>query len=97
MLWEGNIFTPVCDSVHMREGCVSQHEVGKEVYIVACNGQPGGVCLWAWVGSGSGRGSASGSVHPQADTPGQTPSWTETPEITIEVGGTHPNGMHSCF
>ena len=67
-LWEGNVFTPVCDSVH---GGVSQHAMG-------------------WRGLPLGLG---GCTAPWADIPlGQTHSL----EMTIEVDGTHPAGMHPC-
>ena len=38
-------------------------------------------------------------VHPQADTPGQTPPWqadNPPPQMATAADGTHPTGMHSC-
>ena len=50
------------------------------------------------------------SPEPKADTPGQTSPWADTPldkhpipppqcmlGYGQQVGGTHPNGMHSCL
>ena len=79
-LREGNVFTPVCHSVHK----------GR----VSASGSGGG-CLPL----------GPGGVHPPGQTPPrQTPPWADTHlgrhppvEMTIEAGGTHPTGMHSCF
>ena len=58
-LREGNVFTPVCHSVHGWGG-------------------------WDGVSDSASRG--------------WIPPWADTPpvEMTIEAGGTHPTGMHSC-
>ena len=66
-LGQGNMFTPVCHSVHGRGvpgpvGCLV----------------PGGCLVWG--------GAWSGGV------PGG-----DLPRTATAVGGTHPNGMHSCF
>ena len=57
---EGNVFTPVCHSVH------------------------------GWGGGGVFASASRGWIPP----------WTDNPpppvEMTIEAGGTHPTGMHSC-
>ena len=111
-LGQGNVFTPVCDSLH-RGVCVSQHAMGR------------GVCFWctpplatpldtlpsqeetpswihpAWADIHPGQtpppGHAPPGHTPWADTPRQTPPGQTRPlKMTTEVGGTHPNGMHSC-
>ena len=65
-LREGNVFTPVCDSVHRGRGCIP-----------ACIGQRGlypsmqwGVCLgvFAWGGVSALGVSAQGGVCPDAET-----------------------------
>ena len=73
---------------------------------VSTSGSGGGVSLWVGAGGVSlwVRGvSASGSgVYTPVDThmpPQHTfPRTHTTPvEMAIEAGGTHPNGMHSCW
>ena len=41
-LWEGNVFTPVCHSVH-REGCVLQHVMGGGVHTQGRHTHPPGL------------------------------------------------------
>ena len=67
-LREGNVFTPVCDSVH-RGGCVSQHAMG--VGFPACiTGRMTGGCLHQGVlcrppqSDTTGYGQRAGGTHP---------------------------------
>ena len=83
-LGQGNIFTPVCHSVHRGvpgpEGCVP--DLGG-----ACSrgSALGGCLLWggAWSGGGGGACSGGGCL-------------VDTPRMATAAGGTHPTGMHSC-
>ena len=103
---QGNVFTPVCHSVH-GEGALG-------VCIPACTGQ-GCVCIPACTGQGcvciSARTGQGGVYHPWGRQP-PTP-WADTPHTlgrlptplgrhpppptTTAVDGTHPTGIHSCF
>ena len=77
-LGQGNVFTPVCHSVH--RGCLSKHAKGMEV------SDSGGclplglgdVCLWVWGICLWVQGPAGQSLpmarHPWVDTP-----WADTP------------------
>ena len=84
-LVQGNVFTPVCHSVHRGEVCIPE-----------CNGAgkclplgPGGVQP-PWVRLPPGH-------TPLGQTPPTTPLGRPPPsvEMTIEAGGTHPTAMHS--
>ena len=93
-LWEGYVFTPVCDSVHT--GCIptcitsymtNQHYISSYI----------GVDSQLMLGQHTGHikyimGLVTWYI-PWADTPpGQTP-----PPNGQWAGGTHPTGMHPCW
>ena len=107
-LWQGNVFTPVCHSVH-REGCV-------------CLWSWGGVCRL--LGRHSLGRPPPGQTPPGRHPPGQTPSWAEPPWADTphadtpgqispgqtpprqtqcmlgygqRAGSMHPSEMHSCL
>ena len=90
-LRKGNVFTPVCDSVHR-----------GEVYIPWANTSPPGRHLQA--DPPRQTDTAPGQTPPRADTPRQIPlgrqtsPWADTPspEMTTAADGTHPTGMHLC-
>ena len=68
-LGQGNVFTPICHSVHRR--VYSSMQWGRGCLPLG----PGGVCLWVWGCLPLGRGMYTTplSRHPWADTiPGQT-------------------------
>ena len=44
-LWEGNVFTPVCASVHSVGVCASQHAMGQEGCLPRGLSAWEGVCL----------------------------------------------------
>ena len=78
----------------LREGkdftpvCDSVHGEG---WIPVCNGQ-GGLCIPACKGVGVPASRFKGGRQP-----GQTPpEQTSQPEMTMEAGGKHSTGMHSC-
>ena len=71
------------------EGGVSHHVSPGESLFSRCGlSAHGGVCPGVY-------------TQPQTQTQTQTPldpeADTPSPEMTIESGGTHPTGMHSCF
>ena len=85
-LGQGNIFAPVCHSVHRGggacSGCVCVLQGGCLVPGGVLVGVPGprGVCFWGVPGLGG--GGVPGGDHP--------------PGTATAAGGTHPTGMHSC-
>ena len=82
-LGQGNIFTPVCHSVHGR-GVVSQHAL----QVVSQH-------ALQWGGAWSRGGAWSGGSAPRGmSAPGGC--LVETPRTASAAGGTHPTGMHSC-
>ena len=113
-LREGNVFTPICHSVHGR-GVRGQVSASGSRGCLPLG--PGGVCLWVqavchWV---QGRVSTTPPEHTPLGThtplipsnthtldtplPPQTPpDMPSSPvETAIEVGCTHPTGIHSCY
>ena len=94
-LGQGNIFTPVCHSVHRWGGVWSGGRVPAPG-----GGREGGWCLVlegvpAPRGSGP-RGSAcSGGACSRGSGPGG--AWWRPPRTVTAAGGTHPTAMHSCF
>ena len=95
-LREGNVFTPVCDSIH-GGGVYPSMQWARGVCIQACNDQ------------GVYRGCTGGRHplfrYPWADTPppsrhppGRYPMDRHTPSQTpaLMVTEAHPTGMHSC-
>ena len=93
MLPQGNVFTPVCHSVHRGAVCLS---AGWDTHIPWAD-PPGQTPPWAdtpWVDT-------PWADTPWADTPGQTPPWAHLPARRplgryTPADGTHPTGMHSC-
>ena len=81
-LGQGNVFTPVCHSVHKEGGigflaCITSHMTR------------GAASRWsASRGSASGGGYTWGGADP-------LPSW-DTMGYGQQVGGMHPTGMQSC-
>ena len=108
---QGNVFTPVCDSVH-GGGSLSK---GVSVQGV-CQGDPPATIqlhvvvhillesiLVTSVCDSVHRRCVSqhamgGGVHPPRQTPwADSPPRQTLPKMAIEAGGTHPTGMHSCL
>ena len=89
---EGNVFTPVCHSVH--RGCLPL-PLGLGLCVSVSGSR--GVCTPLWADTPLGK-----HLHGQTP-PGQTPTpppentACDVREMTIEAGATHPTGMHSCL
>ena len=90
---QGNIFTPVCHSVH-RGGSASVHagippqsrHPPQEQTLPQSRHHPP-------LGADTPQ-----SRHPPKQTPPkQTPPWKQTLAYSLRAAGTHPTGMHSCF
>ena len=63
-------------------GVVSQHAMDKAMYAQGVCLPRDGICLGMFAQEGC------TPPNPEADP---------SPEMTMETGGTHPAGMHSCF
>ena len=99
-LGQGNIFTPVCHSVHRGVpgprgvsapgGCLLWGVPGPGGCLVrgVCFQRvpgPGGCLVWEGIGSQGGLLLGVGGA------------WWRLPQMTTAAGSTHPTGMHSCF
>ena len=85
-LGQGNIFTPVCHSVHGGGGTIPACIAGG---ISSC--LAGGYAIPACMGDAWSWGFCSlGVLLPVG-------CLVETPPTATAAGGTHPTGMHSCF
>ena len=90
-LRQGNVFTPVCDSVH-REGGLCLGGL--------CPG-PGWISVWG--GALSRQGSVGGVSVQEGLCPegvsvqGGLCQGDPPAAVRLCTGGTHPTGMHSCF
>ena len=88
---QGNIFAPVCHSVHRRgvpgprSGGGAWSRRGAWSRVGGCL-VPGGGCLVPGGGCLVWRGSAPGGD-----------AWWRPPGTATASGGTHPTGMHSCL
>ena len=78
---QGNIFTPVCHSVHRGGGSASVH---------AGIPPPPGAGTPPWE-----QAHTPGSRHPPG--PGTPPPGKQTRAYGLRAAGTHPTGMHSCL
>ena len=85
-----------------REGCLSQHALGRgcllrqSVSLWSCGFRPFFETTLLWVSAQglSARGVGTGPPRTSSGTPRSDSD--NPPEMTIEVGTTHPTGMHSC-
>ena len=84
---QGNIFTPVCHSVH-RGGVPARHTPPAGTPPPGRHTPPGQVHP-PWQVHPPGRYTPPGQVHPP-------PREQQTPEYGQRSAGTHPTGMHSC-
>ena len=95
---QGNIFTPVCHSVHRGGFCLS-----------ACWDTTTPLGPDPPEQTPPPRADLPGTRPPQADPPGADTPWTryapdqtpippgkQTPAYGLRAAGTHPTGMHSC-
>ena len=83
-LGQGNVFTPVCHSVHRWEGGLP-----NPLWM-----QTPRVGQTPWM-----QTSRVGQTPPWMQTPrvGQTPPGCRPPPYSQQAGGTHPTGMHTYF
>ena len=105
-LWQGNVFTPVCDSVY--EGCLclwglcpggslSMGSLSREVSVEGS--LSGGVC-WGSLPRGV---SVQGGLCPRGSLSGglclgeRGLCQRDPPTVWLCAGGTYPTEMHSCY
>ena len=90
-LWQGNIFTSVCQEFCPR----------GEVCLSACWDTPPPPAEPSWPDTPSGQtppGQTPSPPPPQADTPQADTPQADTPQqMATTADGTHPTGMHSCL
>ena len=104
-LEQGNIFTPVCHSVHrggipacIAGGIPACLAAGGRCAIPACIGEWGGLLLGvpgpggAWSRGMPGLGGSAPGGPASRGVPGGDP-----PRTATAAGGTHLTGMHSCL
>ena len=91
-LREGNVFTPVCHSVHMGVVCIPECTWAEGMWWKR------GVYPSMHLDRGCGEGGvAKGGCEVRGDGKGgRTTPWTQL-VMAIKAGGTHPTGMHSCL
>ena len=87
---QGNIFTPVCHSVHSGGGVPDQVHPPRPGTPLP----PGTRYTPPPPGPGS---PPWDQVHPSPPGPGTPPPRLQTPEYGQRSAGTHPTGMHSCL
>ena len=95
-LWQSNVFTPVCHSVH-RGVSASLHAgihptsqtLGRGVCLTVCWDTP--------PGRPPGQTPHGQTPPPGTHPPGQTSHQADTPLVVNAVDSTHPTGMHFCF
>ena len=109
-LGQGNVFTPVCHSVHRGEGSLPTPLPPMQTPLDADPPRLGRPLLgcrppWGWEDSPLELGNPPGCRFPLpglGSPPGCRPLPVlgrppSSPRYSQQAGGTHPTGMHTCF